>query len=63
MIASLYGQNAVVFTDSSASGWFSNRRGSLWANEEDEDYEVVTNKRILKKLQKEFNEIKIKDIV
>ena len=38
MIASLYGQNAVVFTDSSASGWFSNRRGSLWANEEDEDY-------------------------
>lgn len=30
---------------------------------EDEKYEVVTGKRILKKLQKEFNEIKIKDIV
>ena len=35
----------------------------IFTIEENGVYEIVTNKRILKKLDKEFSEIKIKDIV
>ena len=42
---------------------FSNKKETIFCTKQDEDFGKITDKRIMKKILKEFQELKIKDVI